>query len=230
VSRGHWALHLERALLDLMRGREEAAVARFDAVSALPMKGMSISVDIAEYAAQADLWRGMPQRALDRLVPALGQVVAGDESARAGGAFVHAARAAADLVESMPPAQRPAHSRDLVERLRSLRAQAHADPLAPHAASAERSAHAAQWAGELSRLAGGQNIDTWVAAATEWDRLERPNDAAYCRWRGAQVALASGQATTAANLLKRAAAQARAHVPLTRVIAGTAAYARDRER
>ena len=230
VSRAHWALHLERAALDLMRGHKEAAVARFDAVSALPLTGMSTSVDIAEYAAQADLWCGQPQRALDRLVPALTKVVGSDESARAGTAFVYAARAAADLAETIPAAERPARRQALLQRLLSLHEQAQADPFAPGAVSAERSANSAQWAAELGRLSSGQKVETWVSAATEWDRLERPHDAAYCRWRGAQVALSTGQANTARKLLKRAAAQAREHLPLARAIAETAAYAPDRER
>ena len=48
-------------------------------------------------------------------------------------------------------------------------------------------------------------MDGWVAAAAAWDRLTRPYDAAYCRWRGAQVALATAQGTLAGRLLKRAA-------------------------
>jgi hypothetical protein len=71
----------------------------------------------------------------------------------------------------------------------------------------------------MARLADRQSVDQWVTAAAEWDKLDRPHDAAYCRWRAAQVAFATGQATTAAALLRRAARQAREHVPLLEVIA-----------
>jgi hypothetical protein len=223
VTRAEWALHLERAALDLLRGREEEAVARFDAVAALPLKGTSISLDIADYAAQGDLWRSQPQRALDRLVPVLAQLVDSDEATHAGTAFVSAARAAADLVETLPPAEKAARRRDLVKRLQTLRSQAQADPLAPDAVSAERFANAARWVAELARLAGEAKVEQWTSAATAWDQIERPHDAAYCRWRAAQVALATGQGTLAARLLKRAARDAREHVPLSAAIAETAA-------
>ena len=53
----------------------------------------------------------------------------------------------------------------------------------------------------------------------------RPHEAAYCRWRAAQAALRDGQGTVAARLLKRAAADAREHVPLSQAIAATRAGA-----
>ena len=56
-------------------------------------------------------------------------------------------------------------------------------------------------------------------------RCWRPHDAAYCRWRGAEVALATGQATVAGRLLRRATTDAREHVPLTRAIGATVARA-----
>ena len=176
---------------------------------------MSTSVDIAEYAAQADLWCGQPQRALDRLVPALTKVVGSDESARAGTAFVYAARAAADLAETIPAAERPARRQALLQRLLSLHEQAQADPFAPGAVSAERSANSAQWAAELGRLSSGQKVETWVSAATEWDRLETPARCGVLPLAGRPGrADSTGQANTARKLLKRAAAQAREHLPL----------------
>ena len=61
-----------------------------------------------------------------------------------------------------------------------------------------------------------------MEAASLWDWLTRPHDAAYCRWRAAQCALRDGQGTIAVRLLKRAAADAHEHVPLSRAIAATA--------
>ena len=51
-------------------------------------------------------------------------------------------------------------------------------------------------------------------------------DAAYCRWRGAQVALATDQGTIALRLLRRATREAREHVPLSAAIAETTDKAR----
>jgi DNA-binding CsgD family transcriptional regulator len=63
--------------------------------------------------------------------------------------------------------------------------------------------------------------------SSEWDRLDRPHRAAYCRWRQADALLTRretrAQATTA---LQRGAEQARRHIPLTTVIADLARRAR----
>jgi hypothetical protein len=77
------------------------------------------------------------------------------------------------------------------------------------------------WAAESARLIRTATVDHWVRAATHWDRLGRPHDSAYCRWRAAQVAQATGQGSVAGRLLKRAARDAREHVPLASAIAET---------
>ena len=60
-----------------------------------------------------------------------------------------------------------------------------------------------------------------------WDKLGRPHDAAYCRWRRRQAAIADGQRTIAERLLRRAARDAREHVPLAAAIARMAGYAHE---
>jgi len=67
-------------------------------------------------------------------------------------------------------------------------------------------------------------LELWAETARRWDRLGRLPDAAYCRWRGAQVALTAGQGTIALRLLRRAAREAREHVPLSLAIAETAGH------
>ena len=89
-----------------------------------------------------------------------------------------------------------------------------------------RPAQATAWAAESARLPGRPTVDMWAAVARHWDRLDRPHDAAYCRWRGAQVALATDQGTIALRLLRRAAREAREHVPLSAAIAETMQTAR----
>ena len=54
----------------------------------------------------------------------------------------------------------------------------------------------------------------WAGAAEQWDLVGRPHDAAYCRWRAAELALQEGEGALAGRLLRRAHAQARGHVPL----------------
>jgi hypothetical protein len=77
------------------------------------------------------------------------------------------------------------------------------------------------WDAELARTGRVDACEQWVRAASSWDRVRSPHDAAYCRWRGAQVALRTGQGTLAARLLKRAANDAREHVPLSEAIVRT---------
>ena len=89
--------------------------------------------------------------------------------------------------------------------MHALRRRARSDPLGADTVPAQRFAYVATWNAELARLGGTQTVELWVAAAAEWDKVTRPHESAYCRWRGAQVALASGQATVATKLLRRAA-------------------------
>ena len=114
-----------------------------------------------------------------------------------------------------------ADRRDLLTTLQELRGRTSRDPFEPSRFFAARPAHAAAWAAESARLVGRQSLELWAAAARHWDRLGRPHDAAYCRWRGAQVALAGGQRTIALRLLRRAAGEAREHLPLSSAITET---------
>ena len=129
-----------------------------------------------------------------------------------------AARAAADVVEHDPQAGRirGEYLRDLME----LRSRAPGDPFTT-TSPADGPALRASWQAETARLAGQPSLELWATAAGEWDKLSRPHDAAYCRWRGAQIALATGQGTIALRLLRRAAREARKHVPLSAAIAET---------
>jgi len=82
-------------------------------------------------------------------------------------------------------------------------------------------AYRATRAAELSRLAAQPQPKVWVAAAKEWDAIGRPFESAYSRWRGAQAAFTSGQGTLANRLLRRAAKDARDHLPLAEAIQTT---------
>jgi hypothetical protein len=107
------------------------------------------------------------------------------------------------------------------DQLHQLLDQAQIDPFARSGCFEARPAHGAAWAAETARLIGRPSLELWAEATGHWDRLGRPHDAAYSRWRGAQVALAAGQGTVAGRLLRRAARDAREHVPLSFAIADT---------
>jgi DNA-binding CsgD family transcriptional regulator len=58
---------------------------------------------------------------------------------------------------------------------------------------------------ELSRLEGPSDPERWQAAANAWERLERPFDAAYARFRQAEALLASGTPRPEAEEVLRSA-------------------------
>jgi hypothetical protein len=223
VTIDRWFSHNLRAWLDLLRGRESAARERVRALDELQLTWHSHETARAQVAALADLWHGRPVAALDRLLPTLGPVAESDESEFVGGAFVLAARAAADCVRGRPGHPGPIREQDALRLLADLRKRAVKDPFAADAVPADRRAQGATWTAELARLAGTAVAEHWVAAATSWDQIARPHDAAYCRWRGARVAQATGQGDLATRLLRRAARDAREHLPLYEAIAREAA-------
>jgi hypothetical protein len=219
-TRDDMGIQGERATLDMLRGRCAEAVARYDALAVLPYSVVANRVEFAEDAAIVDLWCGRPRRACDRLVSVLREAMATEVAAECGAALALAMRAAADIADSLPDA-----SRERIEplaMLEELLIEAQVDPFDASGAFLARPAHGATWAAERARLAGRPALELWADAARHWDRLGRPHDAAYCRWRGAQVALATGQGTIALRLLGRAAREAREHVPLSSAVAATA--------
>ncbi len=222
------SIHHERASIDMLRGRCAEALARFDNVTAMPMAVLSNRIEAAEHVASTDLWCGRPRQALDRLLEVLRESVATAASAEVGADLALAARAAADVADVSGASD--VTRRELLGQLRRLHDQARTDPFARSGCFLARPAHAAAWAAETARLMSQPSLELWAVASRHWDGLGRPHDAAYCRWRGAQVALATGQGTLAARLLRRAAADAREHVPLSTAIAETSAQPREAHR
>ena len=204
-----WPLHEQRAVLELLRGRTEEAQRHILAVGEgpVPRLGLAFRLGYHAIAATIELWGGQPALALDRAIPVLESGEETEEPVMLASLLILAARAAADL-----------RDRARGEQLRDLHRRLTGDPFAPHPLLVTPAAQGATWAAELARLAGQETVDGWVAAGAAWDRLTRPYDAAYCRWRGAQVALETVQGTLAGRLLKRAAIDARGHVPLSEAI------------
>lgn len=209
----HWPLQMLRAAIDGRQGRLDAAAERLDFVRR--ELGLDDDVDLETlcHAAEIDFWRGAPAATVPRLLRDLDLVVDSAPVRRICPALLVAARNAAEEA-SRSDGQRGAlltALRDLFARIRLDRERDASDP--------HLHAHVVATEVELSRLAGQDRLERWVSAATAWDSVDRPHDAAYCRWRGAQVALREGQGTVAGRLLKRAAVDAREHVPLSEAIA-----------
>jgi tetratricopeptide (TPR) repeat protein len=213
MARQHHAVDLARADLDIRRGRLEDARARVERAQRRPAPSVDVRSRWVGLRAEIELWEGHPDLALDVIQTLLEELVVLAEVLYAGRYFILLARAAADEANGQH-SDSQARNR-CARRLQDLRANAVRDPLA------HDPGHAATWLAELARVAGTATLEDWAKAATEWDRLSRPHDAAYCRWRAAQLALAIGQGSVAARLLRRAAADAGQHVLLRQVIAAT---------
>jgi len=216
-----WPLHELRAVLELLKGHTGEAQRHIAAVAEgpVPRLGLAFRLGYNASAATIELWSGQPAAALDRALPVLGSGQETEEPAMLGPLLVLAARAAADL-----------RDRARGEQLRDLHRRLTGDPFAPHPQLVTPAALGATWAAELARLEGYETVDVWVASAAAWDRLTRPYDAAYSRWRGAQVAQATAQGTVTGRLLKRAALDARGHVPLAEAIRRTTEHGPDPEK
>jgi len=220
-----WPVVWARANVEIVRGRFDDASATLQSLSDLPW---TASVpDVVRSRAELDLWRGDPLEAVQLLVPLL--VDPDDEPANqatsvipstvltpgsAGQMLVLLARAAADAAEATP--QRRVELQEITRDA----AKHHAGVFDAEGFPGDLAAHG-QFEAERARLHKKETVDLWVQAARDWDRIQRPHDAAYCRWRAAQLASKDGHGTVAGNLLRRAAHDARAHVPLAAAIAAT---------
>ncbi|KRE95372.1 hypothetical protein ASG76_06870 [Nocardioides sp. Soil774] len=213
-------LHLARAVLDTLRGRPRAGVG----LAALDQVVPTLRVWFVPCVAEVRLWCDEPQEAFDLLVGDVERRLAGGYPQPGRAVVTLLARSGADLVSAQPPAGRLRRRHEVAERINSLVEAMASLPADPDGAmDVATPAHDATYVAERARLADRETIEVWVAAAREWDRVERPHDAAYCRWRAARVAVASGQAAVADRLLRRAAQQAREHVPLLEAIAAVRA-------
>ena len=119
------AVQGERASLDMLRGRCPEAVARYDALAALPVGVLANRIDLAEQGAPIDLWCGRPRAALDRLVAVLTESMATEAAAETGGVLALAMRAAADVADSVRISQRGRI--ELLATLRGLHEEAMVD-------------------------------------------------------------------------------------------------------
>ena len=209
-----WPVELLRTAVDARKGHVSSAADRVQRLLPEVLVHDEADLEVLCVAADIDFWRGTVHATLPRLLRDLENTVDSSPVRISLPALVTATRGVAEEARLRRPASSAAVSsvRDMVSRsCLHLRPTDGDDPhLRAHIATAQA---------ELARAVRADHVAVWAGAARLWDGLGRPHDAAYCRWRGAQVALRDRQGTVAARLLKRAATDAREHVPLSAAVA-----------
>jgi DNA-binding CsgD family transcriptional regulator len=137
--------------------------------------------------ADALLWNHQPAEALQLVTSFLLGAAVGDLSQTTGSLFSLGARAVADLTElGGEPSRQP------MARLDEVRGAMALDPFADRDTLPRASADRRQWQAERTRAEGRSDPDAWTEAASAWEALSMPHDAAYCWWRAAEALLTIG--------------------------------------
>ena len=177
----HWPLHSVRIRVEALSGELDAAVQRIEMTWDEVVAEGEIELEVLCVAADVYFWHGSGDVALDRLVHALTAVVDSAPVRIVCPAVLALARAAAERT-----GQSASASALHLEAWRDLCARVRLDSTA-HAGDEYVAAHALASVAEFARADGTATTDHWARAAAAWDSLARPHDAAYCRWRAAQV-------------------------------------------
>lgn len=212
-------VHYLLAAIELREGDVQRAVDRCQHASAQISAHGQSWVDGVPWLAEVELWAGRVDAALRDLDEAL-EVTLPTQALMTAALVSWHARAHAERLDRAHASA--TDRRRLVHQLRAAVASARTDPFGVADCDVSVPASRQSWLAELARIEGTESVADWASAAAEWDRIRRPHDAAYCRWRAAEVALRDGERTTADRLLTRAATGARTHVPLAQAIAATA--------
>jgi DNA-binding CsgD family transcriptional regulator len=228
-----WFLHLDRAVLDMLRGDHAAAAAREQQVTALAAEFLFADSgrEAAQLTVEVALWGGRPGDALQQVRQALApfQEVP-DQTECCGQLLVAGLRACADLAEQARARRDPeaAHAaQTAAAELGALVEHMGRVPFTDTPWVARIPADRATWEAEQTRLAGASDPAAWHTAAKTWETLGCPHRAGYGWWRHAQAQLDAGQPVTAAAAALRAAATASdGHVPLLAQVRALAARAR----
>jgi tetratricopeptide (TPR) repeat protein len=211
--------HITYAAVELRRGHVTAAVQRCaTAEAAQGIRGSNWAEVVPQYA-EIQLWAGSPNAAITLLEETLAETLPTDNARTAAPTLAWCARAYADLMDQ---SHASSAERDRTRRqLLTLLEQAHVDPFGPAATGVLVPAWDSLWHAELTRITHTDLVSGWTGTAKIWDQHDRPHESAYCRWRAAQAALRQDQGTVGRRLLRRAATDAREHIPLRLAINAT---------
>jgi DNA-binding CsgD family transcriptional regulator len=200
---------LRAADLALMQGEEGAAadalreaephVARSSEPQWIGLLGSSLG-ELRRRAGELDSARAGVEDALGRLE------VCTDDVMRIARLAAIGVRVEADFAQRGRDLREPAMSRDALAR-----ARLHVQRL--RAAAQEGGPVERAWcligAAELTRARGRPDPRRWLAAASAWEEIERPYQAAYARWRAAEAHVERGERSEAAPLALSATRAAR---------------------
>jgi DNA-binding CsgD family transcriptional regulator len=231
-DRAHWLVHEARAEVDLLRGDIGAALRRWQLISAFPamISRVDFTYESAQRAAEAWLWAGRPDDALQETRQALAEFKVPDLTILCGRLLAAGMGACADLAErARARRDQPAvlAAAAAADGLVSWVSQMDGTPLNDHPFVATIPAQRATWDAERTRLAGRSDPDAWGSAVKAWQELGWPHRAAYAWWRQAEALLDAGQPPmTVAGTLQTAAAAAEGHAPLLAQIRALAERAR----
>lgn len=211
--------HITYAAVELRRGHVTTALHRCATAEAAQGGHGGNWAEVVPQYAEIHLWAGSPDAAIALLEETLAETLPTDNARTAAPTLAWCARAFADLMDQSHAA-RPERDRARGQLL-TLLGRAHVDPFGPAATGVLVPAWDSLWHAELTRITQTDLVSGWTGAAKIWDQHDRLHESAYCRWRGAQAALRQDQGTLARRLLRRAATDARTHIPLHLAINAT---------
>lgn len=202
--------HVGQALLDIGRGRLNAAAEHLEIVLLLCQRVTAVGwTDLYSTMALLSIWRRQPTEALDSIRENLARSAEPELDIHMRTSYQLGIRAAADLAEVARPMgdaatleRALADGREFDERLdrhvQLVRAMTNGGD--PHLALDQALSKA-----ELSRLESPSSPDRWATAAAAAEALQHPCELAYSRFRQAEALLLSGGSRVAAQSAAREA-------------------------
>ncbi|MDT4996418.1 MAG: hypothetical protein QOD45_486 [Pseudonocardiales bacterium] len=149
--------------------------------------------EVAEVAAEVELWAGKPDVAYRQVIEALYVLQGTDEEAAGTVLVTLGLRAVGDQRETYRDPDSRAGLQDRCSRLLQSGAAAEWRPDRPDPdGSALSAALYASARAELGRAEDRGDIAGWVTARRRWSELDRPFAATYAQWREAEARLRAG--------------------------------------
>jgi ATP/maltotriose-dependent transcriptional regulator MalT len=188
-------MHLIAARLDVAQGEFLRARERLDEAKMLFGDGghPDFLRGRHEVTAELALWEGRPDEARSEALEGLDALAATAEHVFTGLLLRLALRAYADLAEKARAHRSKHDERAAVEGARRVLATSQIlerNPLDPSCSPLPESpALRSQAAAEMARCEGRHEPNQWQVAGDLWEKLERPYENAYARWRCAEAAL-----------------------------------------